>query len=536
MSKSGIESESTNRLWEFLDNRKSYSHEPESVKHIQTHISHVFIAPPFVYKIKKPVDFGFLDYSTLDKRKHFCEREVELNRRLCSDIYLGVIPIFRDGNSFTFSSDSSGEIVEYAVKMKKLDQKYFLYSYIENDTLTDQHMDRVAEKLADFYQEQEPDDDVLKYGEIEQIRFNTDENFQQTKSFIGKTIENEEYQAIKYFTDRYFETHQSLFHRRISQKRIVDGHGDLHLEHIHIRPDSICIYDCIEFNERFRCGDLAADLAYLAMDLDFQDRRNESRYFVDQMAQKLDDPDLSKIIDFYKCYRGYVKGKVKSLQSTGEENSPNRKAKLQQTATDYFHLSLRYALLGSQPIVLIFMGRIGTGKSTLAEHLAATLNIDYISSDRIRKNLAGLPLYERPTSSKREKLYSAEMSEKTYQYLFENVKTHFGKGKSVILDATFSMRSNRQRLAELLDSTQVDYMFIEAQASDKTIISRLKAREKEKTTVSDARLEDFEKLTAKYEDPVDLSGSRLIRINTDTQLTETLENLYKQLVDRELRI
>ena len=205
MSKSGNESESVIGLWKFLENKESYPHQPESVKHIQTHISHVFMVPPFVYKLKKPVDFGFLDYSTLEKRKHFCEQEVELNRRLCSDIYLGVVPITKRGDAFTFSSESPGRIVEYAVKMKMLDAQYFLYSYIENDTLTLEHLDRVADKLTKFYLQQEPKDDVLQYGEIEQIRFNTDENFQQTESFIDKTIENEEFQAIKYFTDQYYE-------------------------------------------------------------------------------------------------------------------------------------------------------------------------------------------------------------------------------------------------------------------------------------------------------------------------------------------
>lgn len=535
MSNSGNDPESPNRLWKFLENKVSYSHHPETVKHIQTHISHVYMAPPYVYKIKKPVDFGFLDYSSLDKRKHFCEREIELNRRLCSDIYLGVIPISKDGNTFTFSSENPDEVVEYAVKMKMLDGQYFLYSYIENNTLKDDYLDRVAKKLADFYLQQEPKDDVLQYGEIEQIRFNTDENFRQTESFIGNTIAKEEHEAIKHFTDQYFERNQSLFNRRISQKRIVDGHGDLHLDHIHISPESICIYDCIEFNERFRCGDLAADLAYLAMDLDFHDRRKESRYFVEQMAQKLKDPDLPKITDFYKCYRGYVKGKVKSLQNAGEENSSTNRKQLQQTATDYFHLSLRYALLGSKPTLLIFMGRTGTGKSTLAEHFSKTLHIPRFSSDRVRKNMAGLQLYERPSAAEREMLYSAEMSEKTYRNLFEKIMKVLASGKSAILDATFSKKSNRQKLIELLASVDANYIFIEAQASDETIISRLKAREKDKDTISDARLEDFRKLSAGYESPNELTASEILEVTTQNSLHETCEILYKKLADFHLR-
>lgn len=525
------------KLYEFLGNRDSYLHNPESVEHVQTHISHVFIAPPFVYKFKKPVDFGFLDYSTLEKRKHFCEEEVELNRRLCSEIYIGVVAVVKDEQGYVLEPESADEtvIVEYAVKMKKLEEKYFLHSYIKNDTLTNHHLDRVSDKLTDFYLQQSPGDEVTEYGRIDKIRFNTDENFQQTEEFIGKTINREEYGAIKYFTNQYFERKTSLFQKRIEEKRIVDGHGDLHLEHIHVSPERICIYDCIEFNERLRCGDQAADLAFLAMDLDFYDRWGESRYFVDQMARKLDDPELDVIIDFYKCYRAYVKGKVKSLQSAEDEVDAKQRTRAENKASVYFNLSLRYALLGSRPVVLICMGRIGTGKSTLAGHLSKTLTIDSYSSDRVRKQMAGVPLYERPGPEKRKELYSAEMSEKTYRSLLETAKEQLKKGRSVILDATYSLRSGRLELAEELAAMGADYLFIEAQAPDETVISRLKSREDKKETVSDARLEDFEKLVARYQPPAEIDGHHRIEVNTATPFSDTIKTLYKELIDRQIR-
>ncbi len=527
--------ETSRQLISWLEKSESYPHQPVSVTHVQTHISHVFMVPPFVYKFKKPVNFGFLDYSTLKKRKYFCEQEVELNRRLCSEIYIGVVAIKQNDNGYSIESEpaKNSSIVEYAVKMNMLEDKYFLHSYIRNNTLTMEHLDRVSDKLADFYIGQSSDDEITRYGEMDSIRFNTDENFEQTEQFIGETIRPDGFEAINYFTGQYYERKATLFQKRVEEKRIVDGHGDLHLEHIHVGPDSVCIYDCIDFNERLRCGDQAADLAFLAMDLDYHDRWKESRYFVNKMAQKLDDADLKTIIEFYKCYRAYVKGKVKSLQSTEDEVGQEERERARKRAKEYFNLSLRYALIGSRPLVLICMGRTGTGKSTLAEHLRKTLNISSFSSDRVRKNLAGLPLHERPGPEKRKDLYSAEMSRKTYQALQDHAINYLRDGKPVILDATFSTQTVRRNLIEELERMDADYVFIEAQTSDEVVKSRLKSRDEENDNITDARLEDFEKLDSLFQPPTEINSLYKIEIDTGLELSDTIQSLYKKLIDRQ---
>lgn len=524
------------QLITFLQKKNAYPHQPERVEHIQTHISHVFLAPPYVYKFKKSVDFGFLDYSSINKRKKFCHREVELNRRLSDDIYLGVVSVTKEGDSFQVFDEvlQTNAVVEYAVKMKQLSKEYFLHSYLEKDTLKKTHLDRVADKLADFYNNQQPDEQVLQYGEIESIKVNTDENFEQTKGFVGEIIDDNMYRAIQYFTNQYFECRSELFERRIAQKRIVDGHGDLHLEHIHITPGKVQIYDCIEFNDRFRYGDLAVDLAFFAMDLDFNNCWQEERYFIDQMAHKLDDPDLLEIIDFYKCYRAYVKGKVKSLQSTEDEVPQVDRKKAVRTASQYFLLSLRYALLGSKPIVLIFMGGVGTGKTTLAEHFEQKFNIDRFSSDRIRKSMAGLALQKRTPAEQRDQLYTQSMSERTYQTLLEKMGEDIKEGKSVILDATFSNRSSREKLLQKFRELEVNYLFVEAKASEKVVKSRLRQRDEEDNVVSDARLEDFEALTNRYHPPSEITEKHLISVQTDQPVEQTIRTLYFELADRNI--
>lgn len=520
-------------LLDFLNNPDSYPHVPEEVTHIQTHISHVFIAGSLVYKIKKPVNFEFLDYSTLEKRKYFCRREIELNRRLCEDVYLEVIPVSRNKEEFILGEKEGCQVIEYAVKMKRLSEEHFLHTYIRDNTLNRQHLDRVADKLTDFYRKQEPDEHILEFGQIKNIKFNTDENFNQTEQFIGETIEKPAYNAIKVFTNKYYQQHQDLFQQRIDERRIVDGHGDLHLEHIHITPEKVRIYDCIEFNERFRYGDLASDLAYLAMDLDFNGKSKEERYFTDQMAAKLDDPDLLRIIDFYKCYRAYVKGKVKSLQSGEEEVAEEDRRKSAETAGHYFNLSLRYALLGSQPFVLIFMGQVGTGKSTLSKHLEEKLNTPRFSSDRIRKTMAGLPLYKRTPPAKRKEIYSAEISDEIYEKLFEKAEEQIKEGGSAILDATYSSRSRREDLIKMLETQKANYFFIEANASDSLIRERLKSRNKDSRVTSDARAEDFEKISGAYHPPREINPRHLVRIETNRSLPDTVEELFMKLIEKE---
>lgn len=516
-------------LLHFLQQPESYPHHPARVDHIQTHISHVFIASPYVYKLKKPVDLGFLDYSSLERRKHFCEREVELNRRLCAEIYLGVIPVIRTDGGFTFDPEKPGTVTEYAVLMKQLDEIYVLSERAKNDTLTTGLLDRVAGKLAEFYGKQQPGPDLLRWGETEKIKTNTDENFHQTEAFTGRTIDEAAYDAIRYFTDGYLERRAGLFQKRIEERRIVDGHGDLHLEHIHVTPDSVCIYDCIEFNERFRYQDLASDLAYLAMDLDFNGLWKSGRYFINRMAGLMDDQDLKQIVTFYKCYRAYVKGKVKSLQSEEEEVPKEERKQAEETAIAYFNLSLNYAVLGSRPAVLIFMGEPASGKSTLARRVNEGLNIELHSSDITRKALAGLPAYERTPAPRREQLYSEEMSAKTYDKLLEHALACVREGHSTAIDATFSRPADRDRVTSAFDAEGIACYFIETRAPAAVIRKRLEERRHGQETASDARLEDYEMLRNRYEPPREVEAGRLLQIPTDQSVEQSLRQLYLRL-------
>jgi uncharacterized protein len=510
------------RLLTFLRDPDSYAHGPASIRFIQTHSSFVFFAPPFVFKVKKPVNFGFLDYSTLEKRRHFCEREVALNRRLCPDLYLGVVSISTLHGRFVFGEGDA--VAEYAVKMRQLSADGFLDKHLERGTVEPEDLDRVAAVLKAFYQAQHPSDEIEAWGRIDRLRISTDENFRQTEQFIGHTISSPAFDAIRYFTDEFYSRHSALFGSRIREKWIRDCHGDLHLEHVHLTPRELHIYDCIEFNDRLRYVDVANDVAFLAMDLDHHGRPDLGRHFVTKMASALSDAGMARLMDFYKCYRAYVRGKVESLHSVAPEAPETERQCSAEDARRYFRLALRYVTTGLQPGVIIVMGRVGSGKSTLANALAAELSWKVFSSDHLRKQLAGVPLQTRGGPEERARLYSPEMTRKTYEKLFASAENEMRTGSGVVLDATFSRQAQREEFTGRLAQNGVAFHFLEAQADDETIKQRLIRRENQLHEVSDARHEDFEKLAQRYEPPVELPRERFAAVPTTSSPAEALRS------------
>ena len=309
------------------------------VEMMQTQMSFVFLTDEFVYKIKKPVDLGFVDYTTLEKRHFYYQREVELNQRLCPQTYLGVVPIILKKNSIQI--DHHGDAIEYAVKMRRLPQEAMMNVLLEKDGVSLEMLTRVAEKLAAFHRTADTNDEINFFGSLDTINQNTDENFNQTIKYIGNTISQERYRNIKSFTTGFIAGNTSLFNKRITDGKIRDCHGDLHAAHICF-ADDILIYDCIEFNDRFRYCDIASEIAFLSMDLDNYDRSDLSHGFIDAYVSFSLDTDLRQLLDFYKCYRAYVRGKVESFKLDDPHISADEKTKTLSIASKYFELAESY--------------------------------------------------------------------------------------------------------------------------------------------------------------------------------------------------
>ncbi len=282
------------------------------------------------------------------------------------------------------------------------------------------------------------------------------------------------------------------------------------------------IYDCIEFNDRFRYVDVANDAAFLAMDLDYEGRPDLARSFATQMASVLNDDGMPRLMDFYKCYRAFVRGKVESLHSVAHAAPEAERQASAERARRYFRLALQYAVAGSQPMVLAVMGRIASGKSTLAQALGEELGWTVYSSDYLRKKMAGFPLYERSSAGARKRLYSEKMTERTYDRLLAAAAEQLKRGNSVILDATFARRKQRELLVERCGKCGVTWRILEAQAGSAAVKKRLRTREARPNEVSDARLEDYAALTRLYEPPRELPAARCVKVGTTRRLDQTV--------------
>jgi hypothetical protein len=327
-------------LREALLHPELYPDHPRTIQLIETHISLLFLTGNYVYKVKKPVDFGFLDFTSLEKRRFFCEQEVKLNRRLSPDIYLGVVRITKEGERVLL--EGRGELVEYAVKMKQVPEEFLMDKLLEKKRVTPKMIEAVSEKLVSFYFAAETNDRIKSFAKPERIKQDTDENFGQTEKYIDVTISKEGYEEVKNRTNDFFRTKEEIFYQRIDSDRIRDCHGDLRLEHI-FWGDEISIFDCIEFNERFRYTDVAADIGFLAMDLDYHGRQDLSEHLIRAFIGESGDQELIEVLDFYKCYRAYVRGKVESFRLDDPHIPEGEKREALKRAQKYFSLAHRYS-------------------------------------------------------------------------------------------------------------------------------------------------------------------------------------------------
>lgn len=477
----------------------SYPSPKGPVELVQTHISYILLTPDFAYKIKKPVDFGFLDFTTLKKRRRFCEEEVRLNRRLAPNIYLGVVKVTKEDGAFRMEGE--GGAVEYAVKMKRIPEESILEHRLAEGAAGAEDIKKIAGVIASFHAHAESGPRISSFGSPATIARNTGENFAQTKDFIGKTISKRLYALIKKYTEGFLKEHKNLFIRRMEEGFIRDCHGDIHCEHIST-DNGVNIFDCIEFNERFRFSDVVADAAFLSMDLDFHNRHGLALAFDEAYFNASGDGDGPKLLGFYKCYRAYVRGKVEGFKSTEPEVDEAEKRRAVICARRHFHLAGLYASGGYRPMLLVVRGLSGTGKSTVAGAVSRETGFPVLASDRVRKELAGIPPGERRPERFAEGIYSTEFTEKTYAELMKRASTLLAEGSPVILDATFP----KARLIEAAQLVAIengaDFHVLECAAPDGAVKERMEKRhagETQGAIVSDADWEIFLRQKEVYE-------------------------------------
>jgi aminoglycoside phosphotransferase family enzyme/predicted kinase len=453
----------------------------------QTHISVLMLSRSYVIKLKKPVDFGFLDYTTLNKRLKACEDEIRLNRRLCSGAYIGLGRVI-DVDGQIRLSGRTGKIIDYCVWMKRLPEDRMLDRMVANDTVTEKVIDRVAARLREFHRTAPRGPEIAKWGGLDEIRHNWEENFIQTEPFIDRTISGPDYEAIRSWTREEIETKAGLFDRRAREGRIVDGHGDVRCESVCVTDGSICIYDCIEFNDRFRCGDVASEAAFLAMDLDARGRPDLGYFFTEAYQRRTGDEDFFTLLPFYRCYRAYVRGKVLSFRLDEAEFSEEEREDAATRAGSFFELARRYASRLRKPAVIAVGGLSGTGKTAVARAIAGELGLQAFSSDAARQSLFGDA--KKPTAYGAG-AYTAEANLFTYRKLIETAARSLKEGRSVILDATFRDGAALQTARSMAAEAGARWRLIECRLSPELAHSRMAERAAREEGMSDATWEVY---------------------------------------------
>ncbi|MGG6298351.1 AAA family ATPase [Leptolyngbya sp. AN02str] len=491
----------------------------DPVQLIQTHVSYVFLTGEFAYKLKKPVNFGFLDYTTLEQRLHFCQEELRLNQRAAADLYLEVVPISQMEDSETgeprFQLGDAGTIVDYAVKMRQFPQDTLLTDLYEQGKVTEELVQELARVIAKFHQVTDTDDRIRNFGRVEQVRQAFDENFAQTQHYIGGPQTQQQFDETQAYCDRFFDEQQDLFQQRMEQDRIRECHGDLHLRNIAYWNDKLWLFDCIEFNEPFRFVDVMYDVAYLVMDFDIRQRQDLTALFLNTYTEETGDWDGLQVLPIYVNRQTYVRAKVTSFLLDDPNVSASDKQAAQETAASYYRMAWEY----TQPKagkLMIMAGLSGAGKSTIARKLAKKLGAIHIRSDAVRKHLGGVPLYERGG----DELYTPAMTQKTYGRLLELGTRLAANGYTVILDAKYNRQALRAEAIAQAQAHNISLQFIHCTAPAEELQRRVQQRTGD---IADADLAVL--LQQTFEPFTDAEVPYMLRIDTSQNVDHQLSML-----------
>lgn len=454
-----------------LLNGGGFPHAVRDPRVIETHISWVILTGPFAYKFKKPVNLGFADFSTLEKRRHFCERELALNRRLAPDLYLSVVPI--TGQPESPFLDGDGEPIDFCVKMRQFPQDNLLSERLNAVAITPDQIDRLADDVADFHRSLTPAHESTAHGAFNKIVQPAEENFESLADTLDPQTVEHCLAPLRDWTQRELNRCRDVFAKRRADGFIRECHGDMHAGNMAVIDDVITIFDCIEFNEDFRWIDLFDEIAFVAMDFIYRGRREFAWRFLNRYLERTGDYAGMRVLRFYAVYRALVRAKVAGIRLRQEPNDTEAAESLDA------HLELAESFMARrEPKLIITHGLSGSGKTTGSQDWIERNGAVRIRSDVERKRLLD--------EARTEDLYSPENIDRTYGTLEDLAAIILESGFPVVVDATFLKQRQRDRFCKLANRRDVEFGILDFQAELSTLRQRLRERNRQGDDPSDA--------------------------------------------------
>lgn len=466
---------------------------PEKCTLIETHISWVILAGSYVYKIKKAIDLGFLDFSTLEKRHFFCEEELRLNKRLAPEIYLSVVPITGSVEQPRWAGE--GEPIEYAVKMRAFPQEAQLDRALAIGGIQPRQIDILAKVIADFHALAEVAEMKSRYGDPDVIFQPIEENFRQIREHVTDVNILQKLSELEQWTTTEFHRLHSVFCQRKTGGFIRECHGDMHLQNIAWQDDAPIVFDCIEFSPALRWIDVISDIAFLLMDLQNRKQPELAQRFLNEYMEHTGDYAGVSVLRFYQVYRAMVRAKIGAIRVHQRGIKPVEKATAEQDFFNYLQLALGY-IQSVRPQLIITRGMSASGKSTVSKALVEQLGALRIRSDVERKRLFGCRPEDDSKAAVGEGMYTTEATEKTYKKLAELATSVLSAGYSVFVDAVFLRPRERQQFEKLARARKTPFVILEFTASPETLRQRIVQRTND---VSDADLRVLEMQMAKWQ-------------------------------------